>query len=666
MKLFRTVGIVGAGTMGSALAQKFAQEGLKVILADISMNFVEKGLNNIRQTLKEGIHRKVFSEVQVKQFTSNIKGTDNLNDLKNCELVIEAIYEDFKTKTDLFSILKKILSENTIIATNTSSFSVTELSKSVSHPKRFIGMHFFYHAAKNRLVEIIPGEKTSEETFNAMKYFATQVGKDAVVCHDAYGFVVNRFFVPWLNEAVRLYEEKIATKEEIDLVCMKIFGIGMGPFALMNATGVPVAYHAEKTLEIFGNLYQVSETLKKQAESKMLWNISITDDLKINQDTETAIKERMSGVVFFICSQIIDERICSVTDLNCSAKIGLRWKKGPVELMKHYGKNEVDRLVKMITEKYNMKLPISIDEKYWEMEYVTLKKNNSTAVITMSQPENMNALSEEMMKQLDEKFDDVNKDKNIDAIFITGSGKAFVAGADIKFFLKNIKGNNLQNIEDFTKFGQKVFEKIDNSPKKVISVVNGLALGGGLELALCSDVIFALPKAQFAFPETGIGIYPGLGGTQRSVRKIGKGLSKYLIHTGRMLNATDALEIGLADEIISLEEMFKLFSGEIEVHVPVKFTLPERWKALRDFFENHSLDSILCRTHNGKLAPDDFEKIWKTIKYKAPIALRLADRLIEEKKGCESELTYLKEIFCTSDALRGLSSIGTKVEFSGK
>ena len=111
-----------------------------------------------------------------------------------------------------------------------SSFSISELASSVKNPERFIGLHYFYHAAKNRLVEIIPGEKSSEEVLESAKIFSVQSGKDAISCRDAYGFVVNRFFVPWLNESARLLEENVANIATIDDVCMKSFGIGMGPF----------------------------------------------------------------------------------------------------------------------------------------------------------------------------------------------------------------------------------------------------------------------------------------------------------------------------------------------------------------------------------------------------------------------------------------------------
>ena len=666
MKHIRTVGVVGAGTMGAALAQKFAQEGFHVILADRAKNFVDKGLANIQKTFEEGIEKKVFSQEQVESYLSDLTGTDSLADLKVCDLVVEAIFEDFNAKIDLFRTLSEIVSKDCIIATNTSSFSVTELAKNISHPERFIGLHFFYHAAKNRLVEIIPGERTSSETLKDARLFSVLAGKDAIDCTDSYGFTVNRFFVPWLNESTRLLQEGIATKAEIDFVCMKVFGIGMGPFALMNATGVPIAYHSEKTLEVFGKLYEVAEALKSQAESGKLWEIEPPVEA-IASSKEKMISSRMLGVVFFVCSQILEEKVSSATHLNRGAKIGLKWKYGPVDLMKSAGEAEVNRLVKLIAELYGMKMPSSANEKYWKIESVGLERSFPYAIITMDQPENMNALSEKTVQELSEKFHEADNDPYIDTIFITGSGKAFVAGADIKFFVKNIKAGKINNIESFTAYGQEIFNRIDHSRKKVIAIVNGLTLGGGLELALCADMILAMPKAQFAFPETGIGIYPGLGGTQRSVRKIGKGLSKYLIHTGKMLSAKEAEEIGLADKIISVEDFMEMISGRQNLPVVSQKPLPEKWQKIKDLFEKNSLVEILGNTYsNHSVTAEEAEKIVKTIGYKAPVAIRLADKLIDEERGCESELAHLSEIFSTSDALLGLTSIGKKVQYEGK
>ena len=231
--------------MGAAIAQKFAQEGFTVYLNDREQKFIDKGIAGIRKILEQGVDRKLFTTDKVEEIMSNLKSTVDQKALARCDLIVEAIFEDFKVKSELFRTLDRIVPKETILATNTSSFSVSELAKAVSNPSRFIGMHYFYHAAKNRLVEIIPGDETSNDTYQAMQAFSVQSGKDAITTKDVYGFAVNRFFVPWLNEACKLLEEGIANIAEIDRVCMKTFGIRMEQFALMNAMGVPISIHSQ-------------------------------------------------------------------------------------------------------------------------------------------------------------------------------------------------------------------------------------------------------------------------------------------------------------------------------------------------------------------------------------------------------------------------------------
>ncbi|MCF8244149.1 MAG: 3-hydroxyacyl-CoA dehydrogenase/enoyl-CoA hydratase family protein [Saprospiraceae bacterium] len=666
MKKIKTLGVVGAGTMGAALAQKFAQEGFKVFLADLSMQQVERGLSGIRKMLAEGVERKVFTEEQAKTALSNISETDQLEDLKHCDLVVEAIFENFDAKCSLFKTLSGIVAADTVLATNTSSFSVTELAASVSNPERFIGLHYFFHAAKNRLVEIIPGEKTSQATLDACYRFSIQSGKDPIFTKDCYGFAVNRFFVPWLNESVRLLGETGASPAAIDAVCMKTFGIGMGPFALMNATGVPIALHAQRTLEVFGPAYKPSERLEQQVENGGNWNLD-ADASGLPEEVEKTIRERMLGCTFFVCSQILEAEVCSPAELNRGAKIGLRWRKGPVELMGQYGENEVQRLVEQYANLYGEKVPSGIAAGNWKMEYVTLDVRGDRAIITLARPEDLNALNEEVVAQLDQKFSIADADPAVKTIFITGSGKAFVAGADIRFFVKNMKSHTLDKIVAFTKYGQEVFDKIDHSSKKVVALLDGLALGGGLELALCADILLATPKAMMAFPETGIGIYPGLGGTQRTAKKVGKGLAKYLILTGKMMNAKDAAGIGLVDAAISQEEAFDLLDGKIALPQPGKIKLSEKWAALAYLYERNTFSSIISGGYvNGNLSSEEVAKLGSTMRRKAPVAMQIAEQLIEAGQGPASELEQLTTIFNTSDAMLGLTSIGKRVEYEGK
>lgn len=666
-KKINIVGVIGAGTMGAAIAQKFAQEGFIVYLNDREQKFIDRGLAGIRAILEQGIERRLFTQEKVDKIISNIKGTTNHEDLKVCDLIVEAIFEDFEVKSNLFKVLDKIVPGDTILATNTSSFSVTELANSVSHPERFIGLHYFYHAAKNRLVEIIPGAKTSKETYKAIQAFSVQSGKDAITTKDVYGFAVNRFFVPWLNKACKMLDEGVGTIVEIDTVCMKTFGIGMGPFALMNATGVPIALHAQKTLEHFGPSYKVSSKLEKQVASNNDWDLSGMDDIKISSEKAKKISDRVLGCTFFVCSQILAEEVCTAVDLNRGAKIGLRWRKGPIDLMQEFGESEVKRIVNDYVTLYGEKTPEGIEAKNWEMEFVTLEINGSRAIITMSRPENMNALNVEIMAQLDNKFSQADAHDDIDTIILIGSGKAFVAGADIKFFVKNMKSNTIDNIVAFTKYGQKVFEKIDTSSKKVVAILNGLALGGGVELALCADVLLAIPKTKIAFPETGIGIYPGLGGTQRTTKKTGKGLAKYLILTGQMLDAKHAVEIGLIDAIIKPSHIFDFISGEKEIPVKTNVELSKKWKAIESLFNENSYKAIISGDYiNEKMDIENIDKLAKTMSFKAPIAMDFSEELIENAQDPFLELENLAAIFTTKDALLGLTSIGKRVKYSGE
>ena len=186
----KKIGIIGAGNMGSGLTQKMAQEGLSVVMVDTKPECVEKGFDSIRATLREGVEREIFRPQQVDDILGRIQGTTELADTRGCDLVIEAIFENIDVKKDLFSRLEKVSSAKTIFATNTSSFSVSELSRATARADRFVGLHFFYHPAKNRLVEIIPGADTSQETVVACKRFSELIGKTDILVKDSAGFAV--------------------------------------------------------------------------------------------------------------------------------------------------------------------------------------------------------------------------------------------------------------------------------------------------------------------------------------------------------------------------------------------------------------------------------------------------------------------------------------------
>ena len=270
------IAVIGAGNMGSGIVQKFAQEGLNVVMVDLKDEYVERGLGIIRQTLQEGVDRKIFKPEQVDDIFSRIEGSSDFNAAADADLVIEAVFEDKQVKADLFKKLDQICSAKTILATNTSSFYVREFAEQTSRPDRFIGLHYFFHPAKNRLLEVIPHETTSRDTLEKSLLAAKLHGKTSIVVKDAPGFAVNRFFVPFLNEAARMLEEDMANIPTIEEAAKKAFKIGMGPFELMNVTGIPIAVHASTTLgNEIGPFYATAKILKAHLSIQSSIRISL-------------------------------------------------------------------------------------------------------------------------------------------------------------------------------------------------------------------------------------------------------------------------------------------------------------------------------------------------------------------------------------------------------
>ncbi len=666
--MVRKIGIIGAGTMGSGIAQKIAQEGIGVVLVDMEDRFVQKGMENIKNTLAEAVERRIFAPEQTQEILGRIKGTTDLEDVKDADLVIEVIFEDLAVKKDLFKKLDEICDEKTILASNTSSFSITELASAVERKDRFLGLHFFYHPAKNRLLEVIPGKNTSEETIALGSTFSRLIGKTGINVTDAPGFAVNRFFVPWLNEATRLLDEGINIPT-IDDTAKKVFEIGMGPFELMNATGVPIAYHSTVSLgNELGEFYGPSDCLKQQFEKGKPWNL----DGEVDASKVEIIEERLLGAVFMVACKLVEEGVASIEDTDRGAKIGLRWRAGPFEMMNSYGiERKFDIVEKFVGIYPDMNVPDILKEQHerkemWHIRYVDLEIQDNIARILFNRPEVMNAINEDVMRQLDERFTAADDDPNVKAIVLEGAGKAFIAGAEIQYFINKIDTNRIQDIVDSTKYWHSIVGKFQNSEKLVIALLDGLALGGGVEIALAADTIIASERGSIGFPETGIGIYPGLGGTQRTTRYIGKELAKYLILTGRTLNAKQAFDIGLVDYLVTAEELdAKIQKLATATNVITKSTKPEeepdeKLRAIQTLFSDVNIEKLLTKSEDL----DEFgQKLAKTISYKAPIAIKIANKLIDEggpldlRDGLKMELDHLTEIFSTKDAYEGLKSV---------
>ncbi len=239
----KKIGVVGAGAMGNGIAQMAAQIGCDVVLRDIKDEFVERGMKNIDRFLSKGVEKGKIEAAQKDAILGRIKGTTEMSDLKDVDFIIEAVIEDLDLKKRVFKELDELCAPHVILASNTSSMSLTEIAAATKRPEKVCGMHFFNPVPIMKLVEIIRGYSTSDETVDITTELAKKMGKITVeVKKDSPGFVVNRIMIPHMVEAIKIVEEGIASIEDVDTAVKAGLNYPMGPFELMDLTGIDICY----------------------------------------------------------------------------------------------------------------------------------------------------------------------------------------------------------------------------------------------------------------------------------------------------------------------------------------------------------------------------------------------------------------------------------------
>lgn len=245
----KKVGVVGAGAMGNGIAQLAAQIGCDVILRDIKDEFVERGMKNIEKFLSKGVEKGKLEAAEKDAILGRIKGTTDMSELKEADFVIEAVIEDLGLKKGVFKELDELCRPEVVLASNTSSMSLTEIAGATDRPEKVCGMHFFNPAPLMRLVEVIRGYSTSDETVAITTELAKKMGKVTVeVKKDSPGFIVNRIMIPHMLEAIKIVEEGIASIEDVDTAVKNGLNYPMGPFELMDLTGIDVCYFVAEYL----------------------------------------------------------------------------------------------------------------------------------------------------------------------------------------------------------------------------------------------------------------------------------------------------------------------------------------------------------------------------------------------------------------------------------
>ena len=268
----QTIGVVGAGTMGNGIAQTAAAAGFSVIMCDVSQEFVDRGVANVSKSLDRFVKKETMTEEQKAEVLGRITITTDLESLAACMLVVEAASENFEIKKQIFQKLDAVCPAETILSSNTSSISITKIAATTKRADKVIGMHFFNPVPLMKLVEVIRGIATSDETYGVVKELSEKLGKVPVECNDSAGFVSNRVLMPMINEAIFALHEGVATRESIDEIMKLGMNHPMGPLALADFIGLDVCLAIMNVLHegIGDPKYRPSPLLKQYVDAGWL------------------------------------------------------------------------------------------------------------------------------------------------------------------------------------------------------------------------------------------------------------------------------------------------------------------------------------------------------------------------------------------------------------
>jgi 3-hydroxybutyryl-CoA dehydrogenase len=242
------VGVVGCGLMGSGIAQVCAQAGFQTIVREVSPELVEKGLKGIEKNLARLVEKSTITEAAKSEIRGRLKGVTAIDELKDCDLVVEAIIEQLPAKRELFTTLDSLCPAHTIFASNTSSLTITEIAAATKRPQRFVGLHFFNPVPVMKLVEVVRTIATDPAVYEEMVNFGAKVGKTPVRAQDSGGFIVNRLLVPYLLDAIRALEEGVGSVVDIDNSMKLGCGYPMGPFTLLDFVGLDTTYYISQIM----------------------------------------------------------------------------------------------------------------------------------------------------------------------------------------------------------------------------------------------------------------------------------------------------------------------------------------------------------------------------------------------------------------------------------
>jgi enoyl-CoA hydratase/3-hydroxyacyl-CoA dehydrogenase len=590
--------VVGAGTMGGEIAQLIAAAEIPVVLKDIDQKFVDQGLEKAREVTRSQLDRLVEKEKltseqadeQLEAVVGRIEGTTTYEGFGDVDFVIEAAPEKMELKQRVFAELDEVTPGRAILASNTSSLSVTEMGDATLRPDKVVGFHFFYPASVMPLVEIVEGDDSSPETVTAAINFAQAIRKQPITCAEVPGFVVNRILNSGASEIWRAQEEQGLSIKKIDEGVGAANVAPMGPFVLVDLLGLDTVLHvAEHLREQYGDRFYVHEGMKKLVADGKLGAKSGGDgfykdgepQVPGDADPPDDLADLWTLKAFVEACMVLEEGVCTAReiDLGLMAGAGLDprrnlfppfWKADlegldtVLEKLEQAEEAHGERFAPPRTLKRLVaqgRLGLKSGQGFYaypqpdegdQPDTVKLETRDDVAIAWLANPP-MNAIAPQVIEDLGKVWERVKDADQVRAMVVYSSlPVVFSAGADIKAFTQA----DPEQGREVSERGHALLSDFGKADVATIAAVNAIAFGGGCELAMACDFRLAAESALFGQPEIRLGIIPGFGGTQRLPRLVGpqKGLEMNLV--GDAITAEDAYGAGLVSRVVPDHELF--------------------------------------------------------------------------------------------------------------
>jgi enoyl-CoA hydratase/3-hydroxyacyl-CoA dehydrogenase len=590
--------VVGAGTMGGQIAQTLAAAGIPVMLKDVKQDFVDAGLTEARNVTQGQIARLVKkgkltdeqAAAQVDEVVGRITGTTSYEGFGDVDFVIEAVPEKMTIKQAVFAELDAVTPGHAILATNTSSLSITEIGDATLRPHKVCGFHYFYPASVMPLIEIVQGDETSTETMQAAFNLAQTIKKQPITCAEVPGFVVNRILNSGISEVWRAQEEQGLSIKSIDDAIGAQNVVPMGPFFLIDLLGLDTVHHVAQYLEeSYGDRFYVHQGMARLVGEGKLGaktggsGFYSGGEPQIEGDGEAngeELAEMLTLKSFVEACLVLEEGVATHRDIDVGmmAGAGLDPRRG---LLPPFVRADVmgidvalEKLEAMEAKHGDRFAPPTIlrrlvaqgrlgtksgqgfyaypqfDEQQ-PGEVVKLETRGNVAIAWLANGQ-VNSISPAVIADLGKVWEKLKTDGGVRAMVVASSSPVvFSAGADIKAFTQMDETTGAALIND----AHALLRDLGQGSIATIAAVNGLAFGGGCELAMACDVRIAAESAVFGQPEIKLGIIPGFGGTQRLPRLVGENKALEMNLVGDALGAEEAFEFGLVNRIVVDHEL---------------------------------------------------------------------------------------------------------------